>query len=175
MRKYLILAVVALTTLALSSCSSPTSSNTVGDIPDRPSAEAPVVNAANFQNSYGSYVFRIGGGTVWCTINPTPLFVLCEHNEIDVSYKLPDTPAGCQGAWGYQARLFAYQPSTGKMSDWYCSSGLFSDPEGIYDLPSGSKITVGAITCYATDSIARCDNETGQYFALGPEVYGFGN
>lgn len=175
MRKILTVAVLALTTFALSSCSGGSSNQPVGDIPDKPAAEAPLVNAADYQNTYGQYVFRIGGGTVWCTINTQPQFVICEHREIDVSYQLPTAPDSCQGAYGYQAKLWGAQPSEGLISDWYCSSGLYSDPEGIFDLPRGSKITVGSITCFAADKVARCDNEDGQYFALGSEVYGFGN
>ena len=175
MRRYFVTVLVAITTLVLASCTSSNSDAPVGDIPSKPAADAPLVDAANYQNTYGDYVFRIGGGTVWCTINTQPEFVLCEHTEIDVTYKLPTAPDSCQGAWGYQAKLWGYQPSEGKVSDWYCSSGLYSDPEGIYDLPSGSKIRVGAITCYAAEQVARCDNESGQYLALGSDVYGFGN
>ena len=134
-----------------------------------------MVNTSDYSNSYGGYVFRVGGGTVWCTMNLVPNNVVCEQREVDVSYQLPTTPPDCQGAWGYQAKLWAFQPSEGSTADWFCSSGLYSDPEGIYDLPTGSKIVVGAITCYAADTIARCDNDSGQYLALGSEVYGFKN
>jgi hypothetical protein len=175
MRRLLVLTTISLITLALTSCSGNSADQPVGKVPDKPAATAPTVIAANYQNSYGDYVFRIGGGTVWCTISSQPSFVICEHNEIDVAYKLPVAPESCQGAWGFQARLWSNQPSEGKIADWYCSSGLYSDPEGIFDLPKGSKIQVGAITCYAADVVARCDNESGQYFALGAEVYGFGN
>jgi hypothetical protein len=48
-------------------------------------------------------------------------------------------------------------------------------PEGIYDLASGNKITVEGITCFASEQVARCDNETGQYLVLGADVYAFGN
>ncbi len=174
MRKYFLGFVLAVSALSLTSCTSGNQTPN-GDIPDKPSAEAPVVNAADYQNQYGSYVFRIGGGSVWCTINTQPNFAICEHREVDVAYKLPTAPDTCQGAWGYQAKLWAFQPSEGSIADWFCSSGLYSDPDGIYDLPSGSKIVVGAITCYAAETIARCDNDSGQFLALGSEVYGFHN
>ncbi|NBW74136.1 MAG: hypothetical protein EBR26_07050 [Microbacteriaceae bacterium] len=175
MRKYLILLVITITAFALSACSSPSDQSPNSKIPDKPSAEAPAVMASDYANTYGGYVFRVGGGTVWCTISGQPNFVICEHREVDVTYQLPSAPASCEGAWGYQAKLWAFQPSEGKIADWYCSSGLYSDPEGIYDLPVGSKITVGGITCYASEQVARCDNETGQYLVLGSEVYAFGN
>jgi len=174
MRKLLVLATILVTTFALSSCSSDNGSST-SHVPDKPPASAHKVNAADYQNNYGSYVFRIAGGTVWCTINGVPNFVVCEQNEVDVAYKIPETPSTCQGAWGYQAKLWAYQPSQGKIADWFCASGLYSDPQGAYDLPSGSAIVVGDITCYAADAVVRCDNLNGQYLALGSEVYGFSN
>lgn len=174
MRKLFVLVTVLVTTFALSSCSSG-SDKPNSNVPDKPPASVHKVNAADYQNSYGSYVFRVAGGTVWCTINGTPNMVVCEQNEVDVAYKIPDTPSTCQGAWGYQGRLWAYQPSMGKIADWYCASGLYSDPEGAYDLPSGSAIEVGDITCYASDVVVRCDNKQGQYLALGSEVYGFSN
>lgn len=174
MRRFGVLFIAVAAALALSGCAS-TSDTPTAKIPDKPAVSAPEVNPADYSNSYGGYVFRVGGGTVWCTINQNPAFALCEHNEVDVAYKVPATPAGCQGAWGYQAKLWAFQPSQGSVADWYCSSGLFSDPEGIYDLPSGSKITVGDLTCYAAETVARCDNINGQYIALGFEVFGFGN
>ena len=174
MRKFGVLLIAVITALTLSSCSGG-NDNPNSKIPDKPPVEAPIVNAADYSNGYGGFVFRIGGGTIWCTVNQSPAFALCEHRDVDVAYKLPATPDSCQGAWGYQAKLWAYQPSQGKIADWYCSSGLYSDPEGAFDLPSGSKIVVGDISCFAADKVARCDNMSGQYFALGAEVYGFGN
>jgi hypothetical protein len=38
-------------------------------------------------------------------------------------------------------------------------------------LPSGSKITVGSISCFVEDVNARCENLTGQWIALGPRVW----
>lgn len=175
MRKFLIVLVLALTGFALAGCSSPDNQTPNTQIPDKPAADAPTVNAADYANTYGGYVFGVGGGTVWCTINTKPNFVICEHREVDVTYQLPSAPASCEGAWGYQAKLWAFTPSEGKTADWYCSSGLFSDPDGIYDLASGSKITVDGITCFASEQVARCDNENGQYLVLGAEVYAFGN
>jgi hypothetical protein len=54
-----------------------------------------------------------------------------------------------------------------------CAGGLYSDPEGVYSLPNGSKITVGAITCYAAELVARCDNTNEEYIVLGAEQFGF--
>ena len=68
-----------------------------------------------------------------------------------------------------------FQPSEGQAADWFCSSGLYSDPEEAYSLPSGSKIVVGDITCFASETVARCDNNQDQYLVLGSEIFGFGN
>jgi hypothetical protein len=175
MRKFLVLLILAFSGFALSGCTSSDNQTPNAQIPGKPAEDVPAVNAMDFANSYGGYVFGVGGGTVWCTINVNPNFVICEHREVDVSYQLPAAPASCEGAWGYQAKLWAFVPSEGKVADWYCSSGLFSDPDGIYDLASGNKITVQGITCFASEQVARCDNENGQYLVLGPEVYAFGN
>jgi hypothetical protein len=172
MRRFGVLVLAVSTVLFLSACAS-NSGKPEGKIPDKPPVEAPVVNAADYSNSYGGYVFRIGGGTIWCTINENPGQVVCEHREVDVAYKLPATPSDCQGAWGFQARLWSFQPSQGKEADWLCAGGLYSDPEGIYDLPNGSKIIVGDITCFAAEQIARCDNTNDKYIILGADVFGF--
>ena len=174
MRRFGVLFLAVTTALVLSACSSSTE-EPKAKVPDKPAAEAPIVNAADYSDSYGGYIFRVGGGTVWCTMNTSPNFVLCEHRDVDVAYKIPVAPESCQGAWGYQAKLWAFQPSEGAIADWYCSSGLYSDPEGAYDLPSGSKIVVGDITCFAAETVARCDNNTGQYLALGSDLFSFGN
>jgi hypothetical protein len=164
MRKFRVSLLAVVTALVLSACSAP-AEEPKAEVPDKPAAEAPVVNSADYSDSYGGHIFRVGGGTVWCTISTSPNFVLCEHRDVDVSYKIPAAPESCQGAWGYQAKLWAFQPSQGAIADWYCSSGLYSDPE----------IIVGDITCYAAETVARCDNTSGQYLALGADVFGFGN
>jgi hypothetical protein len=174
MRKFGVLFLAAVTALVLSSCAA-TAPEPEAKLPEKPSVETPMVNEADYTDGYGGYIFRVGGGTVWCTINVTPGFALCEHRDIDVTYEIPAAPASCEGAWGYQAKLWAFQPSEGQVADWFCSSGLFSDPEGAYSLPSGSKIVVGDITCYAAETVARCDNTKGQYLALGAGIFGFGN
>jgi len=173
-RKLLVLVTVLVTTFALSACSS-NSDQPTSKVPDKPPVSSNKVNAADYQNGYGGFVFRVAGGSVWCTMNSVPNFVLCEQNEVDVTYKLPEANPTCEGAWGYQVRLWAYQPSQGKIADWYCSSGLYSDPAGAFDLPSGSSITVGDITCYAADVIVRCDNLKGQFMALGSDLYSLNN
>jgi len=172
MRKFGVLLIAVTTAVLLTACAS-NSAKPETKLPDKPSTEAPIVNASDYTNSYGGYVFRVGGGTVWCTINENPAQVVCEHREVDVSYQLPAVPSDCQGAWGYQARLWGFQPSQGKEADWLCAGGLYSDPEGIYDLPNGSKIVVGEITCFAAEQVARCDNTDGKYIVLGADVYGF--
>jgi hypothetical protein len=174
MRKFGVLLIAVVTALAVSSCSQ-TTEQVQTKVPDKPAAEAPLVNAADYSDGYGGDIFRVGGGTVWCTINESPGFVLCEHRDVDVIYEIPAAPSSCEGAWGYQAKLWAFQPSEGKVADWFCSSGLYSDPEAAFDLPSGSKIVVGDITCFAAETVARCDNNSGQYLALGAEIFSFGN
>lgn len=164
---------VALTAITFLTGCATASDKPESKLPEKPPADSPVVNANDYTNSYGGYVFRIGGGTIWCTITENPSQAVCEHREVDVTYQLPTTPADCQGAWGYQARLWGSPPAQGKEADWLCAGGLYSDPAGIYDLPNGSKIEVGGITCFAADQVARCDNSDGQYIVLGADVYGF--
>ena len=168
-------AVLAGAALALSLASCASSSDPKMAVPEKPPVDVIHADPTLYANTYGSYTFRIGGGTVWCTINPEPSYAVCEQNGPDVQYKLPTTPAGCDYAYGYQARLWAVQPSQGKIAEFMCSSGLYADPTGASDLPNNNEITVGTITCYAADKVARCDNATGQYIALGSTVYGFGN
>lgn len=174
MRKFGVLVIAAIAALVLSSCST-TAPEAKIKLPEKPPIETPVVNEADYADGYGGYIFRVGGGTVWCTINTTPGFVLCEHRDVDVAYEIPEAPATCDGAWGYQARLWSFQPSEGQAADWFCSSGLYSDPEEAYSLPSGSKIVVGDISCFASETVARCDNNQDQYLVLGAEIFGFGN
>jgi hypothetical protein len=75
MRKFGALFLAVITALALSACSAGNEETKV-KIPDKPAVEAPTVNAADYSNGYGGFVFGVGGGTVWCTINESPAFAL---------------------------------------------------------------------------------------------------
>jgi hypothetical protein len=140
-------------------------------IPPAPTDATKAVASAGFSDGFGSFVFKIGNGPSWCTITPDLDQVICEQNEAAASYQPIPTPADCNGSYGYQIRLYGSKPKEGKIAGFVCSTGQWQDPTGAKVLDAGSKITVGAITCSVKDTAARCQNETGQYIALGPKVW----
>lgn len=144
-------------------------------IPPAPASTITAVDAATFDDGFGSFVFKVGDGPSWCTINPDLNQVICEQNEAAASYEPIPAPADCSGSYGYQIRLFATKPDTGETAGFVCSTGQWQDPAGAKVLPSGSKVTAGGLTCYVKDTAARCQNESGQYIALGPKVWAIQN
>jgi len=85
MRKFGVIVLGVSLALLLAGCAS-SGDKPKAVLPDKPPAEAPTVNPSDYSNSYGGYVFRIGGGTVWCTITESPNQAVCEHREVDVTY-----------------------------------------------------------------------------------------
>jgi hypothetical protein len=144
-------------------------------IPDAPAETITAVDAAAYDDGFGSYVFRVGDGPSWCTITTDLDQVLCEQNEAAASYATIPTPADCDGSYGYQVRLYGSQPEFGDIAGFVCSTGQWQDPAGAQVLAAGTKITAGAFTCYVKDTAARCQNESGQYIALGPKVWAIQN
>jgi hypothetical protein len=140
-------------------------------IPPAPTETTTAVSAATFDDGFGSYVFKVGNGPSWCTITPDLNQVICEQNEAAASYQPIPTPADCNGSYGYQIRLFGTKPTDMATAGFVCSTGQWQDPAEAKVLESGSKITVGAITCSVKDTAARCENESGQFIALGPKVW----
>ena len=144
-------------------------------IPPAPAETITAVDAANYDDGFGSYVFKVGNGPSWCTITPDLNQVICEQNEAAASYQPIPAPADCNGSYGYQIRLYGAKPATGDVAGFVCSTGQWQDPAQAQVLAAGSKITAGSFTCYVKDTAARCQNETGQYIALGPKVWAVQN
>ena len=144
-------------------------------IPDAPAETITAVDAAAYDDGFGSYVFRVGDGPSWCTITTDLDQVLCEQNEAAASYTPIPAPADCDGSYGYQVRLYGAQPESGDIAGFVCSTGQWQDPAGAQVLAAGTKITAGAFTCYVKDTAARCQNESGQFIALGPKVWAIQN
>ncbi|MEY4986137.1 MAG: hypothetical protein RLZZ359_1023 [Actinomycetota bacterium] len=116
-------------------------------IPEPAAAGIPEADPAVYSDGFGDFVFKVGDGPTWCSISPESGFVLCEHNEAAASYPTIPVPATCDYSFGYQVRLWA----------------------------SGQKLSVPPFNCYVDEITARCENESGKYIALGPEVWALGN
>jgi predicted small lipoprotein YifL len=137
-------------------------------IPIAAGDEVKAVDYTLFDVGFDEYLFKAGEGPVWCTINSVENWSLCEMNEAAAEYAPLETPADCEGSYGYQIKLYA--DSTTKPG-FICSGGYYSDASVAQTLNTGEKITVGDITCYVNEITARCDNASGQYIALGPKVW----
>jgi hypothetical protein len=183
-RKLLTIAVVGLS-LMISGCAvtpsgpsdntpAPTQTFDPALIPTAPPSDALAVDVKVFDTGLGEYTFKVGGGPTWCTLNPTDKFALCEQNEADATYDALTPPASCKLSYGYQFQLFGTKPSKGSAAQITCASGLYADPAQAQTLNPGETLTVGDITCFVTDITARCDNKSGNYIVLGPEVWALG-
>jgi hypothetical protein len=182
MRKLLV-AIVALTLVsALSGCSgdsnaSPTKSGAPMPsidpalIPDAAPADLVAVDAAKFDTGFGEYTFRVGEGPVWCTINNESNFVVCEQNEASAQYQPIPIPGTCDFSFGYQMRLWAKAPSGSPIADMPCSGGSYADPTDAKSLADREEVKVNGLTCWVDQLNVRCDNEAGNYIALGPEIW----
>ena len=95
-RKLLTFAVVGLS-LAFSGCAvtpntngtptpAPTQTFDPALIPTTPAGDVLSIPPKIFDNTFGEYTFKVGGGPTWCTINPADKFVICEQNEADATY-----------------------------------------------------------------------------------------
>ena len=137
-------------------------------IPIAPGTEVKAVDYTLFDVGFDEYLFKAGDGPVWCTINSVENWSLCEMNEAAAEYAPLETPADCEGSYGYQIKLYA---DSNTAPGFICSGGYYSDASVAQTLNSGEKITVGNITCYVNEITARCDNASNQYIALGPKVW----
>ena len=182
MRKLLV-AFVALTLVsALSGCAgdsntSPTKSGAPMPsidpalIPDAAAADALEVDPTGFDTGFGEYTFRVGDGPVWCTINYENNFAVCEQNEASAQYEPLPIPDSCDFSFGYQVRLWAQAPSGSEVADMPCAGGSYADPSGAKILNDREKVSVNGVTCWVDQLNVRCDNELGNYIALGPEIW----
>jgi hypothetical protein len=138
-------------------------------IPTAPASDALAIDPKIFDNTFGEYTFKVGGGPTWCTINSADKFVICEQNEADATYDPLTVPSSCKLSYGYQFKL-----SEGTKGTITCASGLYADPAQAQTLNTGETVTLGAITCFVVDTTVRCDNKSGGYIVLGPEVWALG-
>ena len=183
-RKLLIVAMASIS-LALSGCAvtqnpngtptpEPTQTFDPALIPTAPAADALAIDYKIFDNGYGEYTFKVGGGPTWCTFNGEENFVMCEQNEADATYDPLVVPDSCKLSYGYQFKLSGVKPSSGSAAKINCASGLYADPAQAQTLNPGEKVTLGNLTCFVVDSTVRCDNKDGNYIVLGPEVWALG-
>lgn len=179
-RGFSVISAVALLVLALAGCASdapvndPSSSSSAMPTPDAslipvaPGAEVKAIDYSLFDVGFDEYLFKAGDGPVWCTISASENWALCEMNEVSAEYAPVPVPSSCEGSYGYQIKLYADNSTP---AGFICSGGYYSDASVAQTLNSGESITVGDITCYVKETTARCDNKTGQYIALGPQVW----
>ena len=141
-------------------------------IPPAPDANVKAVDVSLYDTGFSEYLFRAGDSPVWCTINSAEKWVLCEQNEASAEYKPVQVPSNCDYSYGYQIKLWETTPTDGTDSAGFvCASGLYNDGSVAPTLRLGEKVTVGGITCYVAETAVRCDNENGQYIALGARVW----
>lgn len=178
-RKLLIIAAVGLS-LVLTGCaatpsgnpsatSEPTQTFDPALIPTVPDEGALAVEPKVFDNGFGEFTFKVGGGPTWCTLNAEDNFVICEQNEADATYDAIEVPSSCKFSYGFQFKLAA-----NKSGEINCASSLYADPSLAQTLNPGETLTVGGITCFVVDVTARCDNTAGKHIVLGPEVWELG-
>ncbi|MEY4391028.1 MAG: hypothetical protein RLZZ400_771 [Actinomycetota bacterium] len=140
-------------------------------IPAAAPASAVDVDPIVFDAGYGDFTFKAGSGPVWCTINETQAFVICEIDEAEANYDPIPVPDTCDYSYGYQFRLRAEATSGLPFVDLPCSGGAYADPTDANVLENGQKITVAGITCWIDKTNARCDNQHGHYIALGTDIW----
>lgn len=144
-------------------------------VPTAPPADVVDVDPATYLNADGIYVFKVGDGPAWCTLDPQLDNAVCELNELKAEYAPVEVPASCDYSYGYQIQLLGVKPQDSNAADFLCSGGAYTDPSGAPTLATGSRITVANFVCYVQDTSARCDNPAGQYIVLGPKAWALGN
>lgn len=140
-------------------------------IPTAPAADVVTVDPASFLTSYGDVIFKVGDGPTWCTISEFDDFVICEHKEFDAKYELLPIPDDCQYTFGFQLRLRGNPVEGSEMAGFTCANANWSDPSASPVLASGERITTFGFTCFVEAQVARCENSTGDFIALGPEAW----
>jgi hypothetical protein len=187
MRKAITLISAIALALAISGCSTDGGPNPTPDgssaistpdpslIPAVPGTDVKAIDPSLFDVGFSEFLFKVGEGPVWCTINADEKWALCEQSEAAAEYAPVPTPADCEGSYGYQIKLYE-DSSTSTLADgaaagFMCSGGYYSDSSVAQTLNTGESVTVGNIKCYVNDITARCDNSNGQYIAFGPKVW----
>lgn len=144
-------------------------------IPTAPPAEVVDVDPAAFLTSYGDVIFKVGDGPTWCTMSEFDDFVICEHREFDAKYAALPVPEGCEYTYGYQLRLRGNPVEGSKMAEFTCANANWSDASTSPVLASGERITTFGFSCFVDGQVARCENATGDYIVLGPNVWAMSN
>ena len=144
-------------------------------IPTTPPATVQDVSELPYQTSYGDYIFKVGLGPVWCSINVESQFAVCEQNEVTAQYEPIPVPSTCDFSYGYQVRLWKAQPAEGDIAEFMCAGGAYADPSNAQVLNSGDRITAAGFTCWVDDVTARCENGDGNYVVLGPRAWALGS
>ncbi len=145
-------------------------------IPTAPPANTQDVDATQFQTTYGDYIFKVGQGPVWCSVNADNGFAICEQNEVTAQYEPIPVPGSCQFSYGYQVRLWQTKPKDSEgIAEFMCSGGAYADPASAKILNSAERIKVGGFDCWVDDVTARCENGKGNYIVLGPRAWALGN
>lgn len=188
MSRVLVAAVLLGVSLSLSSCSAvptgePTAAETSRPTPTPNQELVPTAAPANvvamdpeeFNNGFDEYVFKVGEGPTWCTISPVSQFTLCEQNEAAAVYAPIPAPDSCAYSYGYQVRLWSAKPETGQTAEFACSGGFYSDASQAKTLLTGQSVSAAGFTCFVENVTARCENSTGQWVALGPQVWSLNN
>jgi hypothetical protein len=140
-------------------------------VPTAPPTDVVDVDPAGFLTTYGDVVFKVGDGPTWCTMSEFDDFVICEHREFDAKYELLPVPEDCQYTYGYQIRLRGAPVAGSKTAEFTCANANWSDPSSSPTLASGERITTFGFSCFVEGQAARCENATGDYIVLGPEVW----
>jgi hypothetical protein len=144
-------------------------------IPPAATADLPRVNAADYSSGATEYIFKVGSGPTWCSINQQSSFVICEQDEAATQYDPIPVPNSCQYSFGFQIRLESQAAKNGKAAAFTCSGGYYADPSKAKTLEDGSAISVAGFTCYTAGQTARCDNAAHQYIVLGAKAWALGN
>ncbi|MEN9752417.1 MAG: hypothetical protein RL670_108 [Actinomycetota bacterium] len=144
-------------------------------IPTAPPAGTKDVAADQFKTSYGDYIFKVGLGPAWCSVNVQSQFALCEQSEVTAQYQPIPVPSTCDFSYGYQVRLWANKPDSGDFADFPCAGGAYADPSSAKVLNTGERVQLGAFSCWVDNVTARCENPDKKYIVLGPQAWALGN
>ena len=144
-------------------------------IPPAATADLPRANLSDYVTSFKDYVFKVGTGPTWCSINQQTDFIICEQDEAATQYDPIPVPDSCAYSYGYQVRLDATKPNSGDAASFTCSGGYYTDPSKAKVLDDGHAIEAGPFTCYTAGKTVRCDNKNGNYIVLGAQAWALGN
>lgn len=142
-----------------------------GLIPTAPPEDVVDVDSNLFLTSYGDVVFKVGDGPTWCSLSEFDGFAICEQREFDATYEPIPAPEDCEFTYGYQLKLRSNPVAGSKMAEFTCASANWSDASVAPKLASGERITAFGFTCFVQETTARCENNNGDFIALGPDAW----